>query len=138
MFVSRLASSSSLPSITQCLANFGKQRQQQHRFMSVIDINDQEASEKFIRTNEKAILYFTATWCPPCKMIKPVYKSLSEKYPNVSFGKIDIDDNHDSAMKHKISSVPTFVFFNGEEKYKQFSGANREQLKEVIEDFNKL
>lgn len=71
-------------------------------------------------------------------MIKPIYESLSEKYPNVSFGKIDIDDNQDSATKHKISTVPTFVFFNGKEKYKQFSGASEQQLKEVIEDLNKL
>ena len=41
----------------------------------------------------KQILYFTASWCPPCKMIAPIYASLAETYPAVAFGKIDIDDN---------------------------------------------
>jgi thiol-disulfide isomerase/thioredoxin len=85
------------------------------------------------------IFIFLYGRCPPCKMIKPVYESLSEEYPDISFGKIDIDDNQDSAMEYEISSVPTFVFFNdkGEKKYGQFSGADQEQLKKIIDDLNK-
>ena len=83
-------------------------------------------------------LFIYITRCPPCKLIKPVYESLSDEYPNISFGKIDIDDNQDSAMEYEISSVPTFLFFNdkGEKKYGQFSGADQEQLKKIIDDLN--
>ncbi|OEU14145.1 hypothetical protein FRACYDRAFT_189178 [Fragilariopsis cylindrus CCMP1102] len=139
MFASRLASSSSRSSSVLLRSGFGKQlQQQQQRFMSVINISDNEATDKFIKMNEKSILYFTATWCPPCKLIKPVYESLSDEYPNISFGKIDIDDNQDSAMEYEISSVPTFLFFNGkgEKKYGQFSGADQEQLKKTLDDLN--
>jgi hypothetical protein len=66
MFASRLASSSSRSSSVLLRSGFGKQlqqqQQQQQRFMSVINISDNEATDKFIKMNEKSILYFTATW----------------------------------------------------------------------------
>jgi thiol-disulfide isomerase/thioredoxin len=74
--------------------------------------------------------------CPPCKMIKPVYEELSDKYDDVAFGKIDIDENQDAAMEYQISSVPTFVFFDGKNKYGQFSGADKAQLESVIKDLD--
>merc|ERR1719491_154116 len=104
------------------------------RYMSVTNISDLEATKKFTEINAKSVLYFTATWCPPCKAIKPVYEKLSDKYGDVAFGKIDIDDNQDAAAEYQISSVPTFVFLNGKEKYGQFSGADKAQLESVIKD----
>ena len=67
MFASRLALSSSRSSSVLLRSGFGKQlqqqqQQQQQRFMSVINISDNEATDKFIKMNEKSILYFTATW----------------------------------------------------------------------------
>lgn len=32
------------------------------RFMSVINISDMDATEKFTRVNKKSVLYFTASW----------------------------------------------------------------------------
>jgi thioredoxin 1 len=69
-------------------------------------------------------------------MIKPVYEELSDKYDDVAFGKIDIDENQDAAMEYQISSVPTFVFFDGKNKYGQFSGADKAQLESVIKDLD--
>jgi len=61
---------------------------------------------------------------------------LSDKYADVAFGKIDIDENQDAAMEYQISSVPTFVFFNGKVKHGQFSGADKDQLESVIKDLD--
>ncbi|RZC46709.1 hypothetical protein C5167_039654 [Papaver somniferum] len=41
--------------------------------------------------NLPAIFYFTAVWCPPCKLISPIIESLSKKYPHVTTFKVDID-----------------------------------------------
>ena len=61
----------------------------------------------------KKVLYFTATWCPPCKAIAPVFEKLSGQHPNTTFLKIDIDQFSDAAAEYNIRSVPTFIFVNG-------------------------
>lgn len=72
--------------------------------------------------------------CPPCKAIKPVYEELAGKYPDVAFGKVDVDDNSDAAVEFEISAVPTFVFFNGEEVFTRFSGADQNKLESLVQD----
>ena len=102
------------------------------RFMSVITLSDQDATEKFRKMNSKSILYFTATWCPPCKMISPEYEKLSKTHSDVAFGKVDVDDNGDAAMDFEISAVPTFVFFHGDTVVNRFSGADTNALEKQI------
>lgn len=60
---------------------------------------------------DKSVVYFTAKWCPPCRRIGPFFAELSEETPEVSFGKVDIDDNGDAAKMAGIMSVPTFKFY---------------------------
>jgi thioredoxin 1 len=104
-----------------------------HRFMSsVITLSDLEATEKFRALNGKSILYFTATWCPPCKAIKPVYEEMATKYPSVAFGKVDVDDNSDAALEFEIKAVPTFVLFDGEDPVERFSGADPKKLESLV------
>ncbi|KAF2317519.1 hypothetical protein GH714_023815 [Hevea brasiliensis] len=62
------------------------------------------------RTSRLAILYFTATWCGPCRYISPLFTNLATKYPKTVFLKVDIDEARDVAAKWNISSVPTFFF----------------------------
>jgi thioredoxin 1 len=102
--------------------------------MSVITLLDEKAIEKFRLVNHKSVLYFTATWCPPCKAIAPIYEQLSEKYPSVAFGKVDVDDNSDAALDFDVSAVPTFVFFDGEEMKEKFSGADANLLEKYVQD----
>ncbi|KAI8542965.1 hypothetical protein RHMOL_Rhmol08G0181600 [Rhododendron molle] len=68
------------------------------------------------RSSRLAVLYFTATWCGPCRVISPLYTSLAAKYPKVLFLKVDIDEARDAAACWNVSIVPTFFFIrNGKE-----------------------
>ncbi|RLN93459.1 hypothetical protein BBJ28_00003361 [Nothophytophthora sp. Chile5] len=59
----------------------------------------------------KAIVYFTAKWCPPCKMIGPIYDELSAKYDGIAFAKLDVDELNDTTSKAGVRSMPTFFYF---------------------------
>ena len=102
--------------------------------MSVITLSDEKAIEKFRMVNHKSVLYFTATWCPPCKAIAPVYEELSKKYPDVAFGKVDVDENSDAALDFEVRAVPTFVLFDGEDMKEKFSGADATLLEKYVQE----
>uniref|UniRef100_A0A8C5SG75 Thioredoxin n=1 Tax=Laticauda laticaudata TaxID=8630 RepID=A0A8C5SG75_LATLA len=62
------------------------------------------------------VVDFSATWCGPCKMIKPFFHSMVEKYPDVVFIEIDVDDAQDVASHCDVKCMPTFQFYKNNEK----------------------
>jgi len=96
--------------------------------VSTLD-GDNAAVQTFLADNKLAVLYYTATWCPPCKAIKPIYERLSTEYPDVAFGKIDVDENPEASAEAAISAVPTFLFVNDKNIKDRFSGADEASLK---------
>lgn len=58
------------------------------------------------------VVDFFATWCGPCKMLTPIFESLStEMDGKAKFVKVDIDQSLEIANKYRISSVPTMIVF---------------------------
>lgn len=57
---------------------------------AVVNLSDLDAVTKFRNINSKSVVYLTATWCPPCKMISPIYDELSkdDAFHQVAFGKV--------------------------------------------------
>ena len=59
---------------------------------------------------------------------------MAEQHKDIAFGKVDVDDNQESALDFQISAVPTFVLFNGGESIQRFSGADPSKLEELVQD----
>jgi len=61
------------------------------------------------------ILDCWAEWCGPCRMLGPIIEELAgELKGRVVFGKLNVDQNMQTANKHRISAIPTLlVFKNG-------------------------
>ncbi|CAH9104743.1 unnamed protein product [Cuscuta europaea] len=79
-----------------------------------------------------AVVYFTATWCGPCRYMSPLYTSLAGKYPKVVFLKVDIDEASKVAAKWNISSVPTFIFIKKGNEVDKVIGADKNSLEKKI------
>ncbi|KAL8233191.1 hypothetical protein R6Q57_002969 [Mikania cordata] len=84
------------------------------------------------KSNQLAILYFTATWCGPCRYMAPLYTNLAAKHPKVLFLKIDIDEANDVAAKWNVSSVPTFFFTKNGKEIDKVVGADKSSLETKI------
>ncbi len=54
----------------------------------------------------KKILYFSAAWCGPCKMLGPIMESVSDQ---VNYQKIDVDNNQELSIKYGVRNIPTLV-----------------------------
>ncbi|GFP88462.1 tpr repeat-containing thioredoxin tdx [Phtheirospermum japonicum] len=80
------------------------------------------------KTSRLAILYFTATWCGPCRYVAPAFSGLAEKYPNVVFLKVDIDEEPGAAFEYNVSSVPSFLFIKNGREVDNFVGVDTNLL----------
>ncbi len=84
------------------------------------------------------VVDFFTTWCGPCKMIAPFIEELSKKYSNVSFNKINADNNDVKLISEKcmISAFPTFCFFKKGQFIDSIKGANKKLLEDKIIEYS--
>jgi len=55
-----------------------------------------------------SVLYFSATWCGPCRSFKPLLQQTSAEL-GIPISYIDVDANGSMAQKYNVSSVPTLL-----------------------------
>lgn len=80
------------------------------------------------KANAKVVVDFFATWCGPCVKIAPVYSDIATANPEVEFYKVDVDASPEIAEAEKISSMPTFKFYNNGVVIATISGANEQKI----------
>ncbi|HSR86255.1 MAG TPA: thioredoxin [Streptosporangiaceae bacterium] len=52
-----------------------------------------------------------ASWCGPCRMFAPVFEAASDNHPDITFGKVDTEDQHAISAAAGITSIPTLMIF---------------------------
>ena len=78
-----------------------------------MEITAKELQEK-INNGDKLMVDFWASWCGPCRMLKPIFEKVSsENTTEVQMYTRDVDTNRDIAVSLGIRSVPTIKVFNG-------------------------
>lgn len=75
---------------------------------------------------KKLLVDYWAKWCGPCKALIPRLELLEAQYPDVTFVKVDVDENMDASLDLGIRTVPTIIIYNGEELVSRSLGANND------------
>ena len=67
---------------------------------------------------------FWAPWCGPCRMVGPVIEELADDYAGkIKVGKLNVDDNQQTAMSYRVMSIPTVILFKDGEPVETMVGA---------------
>ena len=102
----------------------------------VTDVTDQDFEEEVIKSVLPVLVDLWAPWCGPCRMVAPVVDKLAERYEGkFKFYRLTVDDNPQTALKYKVMSIPTLIFFKGGEAVDTVIGAVPERtLQPKIDD----
>ncbi len=101
----------------------------------LIDFKDEDFENK-IKNEDVSILQFSATWCQPCKVLRPVMEKLSEEYKDrANFYYGDIEDGAiNTGSAAGIRGVPTVIIYKkGVEVDRKVGGVPESHMKEFLE-----
>ena len=102
----------------------------------VVTITDAEFESSVLQSDKPVILDFWAEWCQPCKMLSPTVEAIAGEYEEkIKVGKLNVDDNPNTATKYGIRGIPTLLFFKGGEVVQQMVGVkSKAEIKKVIDE----
>ena len=95
----------------------------------------QSFKEAIQNTKGLLVVDFWAEWCGPCKMLAPVFEELEKDFPDVTFGKINVDEEVQAALENNVASIPTLLFIKDGEVVKRAVGvAPKDELAAMIKE----
>lgn len=85
------------------------------------------------------LIDFWAGWCVPCQRFAPIFEKASEAHPDVTFAKVDTEDQQQLAMKYGVTSIPTIVAYrDGIPVFSQPGALREADLEDLITQIGKL
>lgn len=99
-----------------------------------LTLSDSDINE-IISKYETIVIDCWAPWCGPCRMVAPVIEELAKELRGkVVFGKLNVDENPSTSVKHQIMSIPTLLVFKNGNLVDRLVGAYpKEELKKKLE-----
>ena len=78
--------------------------------MATVELTNDNFAQT-LADNDIVLVDFWAAWCGPCRQFGPIFEQVSEKFPEVTFGKVDTEAQAELARAANITSIPTLMAF---------------------------
>jgi len=106
--------------------------------MPEINLTDQNFEQEVLKSDLPMLVDFGAEWCGPCRMQAPIIEELAKEFEGkAKVGKLEVDQNPQTAQKFQVMSIPTIIIFQKGESVWQGVGLQqkknlKEQLKNIL------
>ena len=99
-----------------------------------IELTDGNFEQEVLKADIPVLVDFWAEWCGPCRMIAPAVDELAGEYAGkIKVGKVNVDNNQQTAATYGIRSIPTLLLFKDGEVVNQMVGVQpKEKIAEAI------
>jgi len=103
----------------------------------MLTLSDATFDEAVAGADTPVLVDFWAEWCGPCKMIAPTLAEIAtEQRGKLTIGKLNVDDNPDTARRFDVMSIPTLLVFKDGKQVKRLVGAKgKGQLLQDLAEF---
>jgi len=107
--------------------------------MTIYNIENKNQLDHFLKKNEVVMIYCSLSHCVPCKIVYPKFEKLVDKYVNISFCKIVLDELEDDECdtyikeKLKLTKYPSFTLINNGNILDNTIGPNIDKVISILE-----
>ena len=73
------------------------------------DVTDATFDEEVLKSDIPVLVDFWAPWCGPCHSFSPIFEEVSEEYPAIFFGKVNVDYEERLPQHFGVMSIPSIL-----------------------------
>jgi len=101
-----------------------------------LEVTSENFEAEVLKSSLPVVVDAYANWCGPCQQMMPIFDELSQELADqVKLVKLNIDNERELAVQHKVSSIPTLIFFkDGKAVGKETGYMSKDVLKSKIEN----
>ena len=78
---------------------------------TTVQVTDATFAAEVLESDAPVLVDFTAAWCPPCRVMKPVLAELASERDDLRIVQLDVDADQRTAAEYGVLSMPTFILF---------------------------